>query len=137
MKNTNATLIALERFGRIMLAACWFYQGLVPKLLFLHADELALSRAFGIPEIGLVPLAYIAGFCEIIMAILLIIFPYRSWLLYLGIVILILLLFGVMIFAPHYLIAAFNPVITNGAMIVLSWMLITLQRLIQSNTAEK
>jgi hypothetical protein len=43
---------ALERIRRhcnANVAGIWLYQGLVPKLLGPHPDEVSMAEAFGIP----------------------------------------------------------------------------------------
>ena len=39
------TLHAIKLISRIALGLVWFYEGLVPKILFLRADEIDLVRA--------------------------------------------------------------------------------------------
>ena len=42
----TAKLHAIKLISRIALGLVWFYEGLVPKILFLRANELNLVRAF-------------------------------------------------------------------------------------------
>ena len=39
-------LRAIKLISRIALGLVWFYEGLVPKILFLRADEIGLVRAY-------------------------------------------------------------------------------------------
>jgi uncharacterized membrane protein YphA (DoxX/SURF4 family) len=39
-------LRAIKLISRIALGLVWFYEGLVPKILFLRADEIGLMRAY-------------------------------------------------------------------------------------------
>jgi DoxX-like family len=39
-------LRAIKLISRIALGLVWFYEGLVPKILFLSADEIGLVRAY-------------------------------------------------------------------------------------------
>ncbi|HJY20889.1 MAG TPA: DoxX-like family protein, partial [Chthoniobacterales bacterium] len=39
-------LRAIKLITRIALGLVWFYEGLVPKILFLRADEIGLVRAY-------------------------------------------------------------------------------------------
>jgi hypothetical protein len=39
-------LRAIKLISRIALGLVWFYGGLVPKILFLSADEIGLVRAY-------------------------------------------------------------------------------------------
>jgi hypothetical protein len=41
----TAKLHAIKLISRVALGLVWFYEGLVPKILFLRADELNLVRA--------------------------------------------------------------------------------------------
>ena len=41
----TAKLHAIKLISRIALGLVWFYEGLVPKILFLRADEINLVRA--------------------------------------------------------------------------------------------
>lgn len=66
-------LVALKIISRVALGIVWLYEGLVPKLLFLRADEIDLVRRSGLfwstPEWTL----QILGFVQIAIGIWLIV----------------------------------------------------------------
>lgn len=102
--------------ARVALALVLFWHGLVPKLLWLSADEVAMIQAHGIVEVEW--LATLAGVGEIALAVLLLIVR-RRWPLLLAALLLLLLLVDVALFSPHLLVQAFNPVSTNLAALAL------------------
>jgi hypothetical protein len=102
--------------ARIALALVFFWHGLVPKLLWLSADEIAMIQAHGI--VAAEWLAALAGFAEIALALLLLSIR-RHWPLQLAALLLLLLLLDVALFSPHLLLQAFNPVSTNLAALAL------------------
>ena len=113
---------------RITIAFVWFYQGLVPKLLYLHEDELAISMAAGFSSAGAEQLAMVAGASEIVMSALVLLFWRQRWPLLLTAVAMLGLLVSVVVFQPALLGAAFNPVTVNVAIIALSVVGLQLQR---------
>ncbi len=115
------------RAGRAVLALLWIYQGLVPKLLGPHADELAMNLALGVSATTAWQISMVAGVTEI--AIGLCVWLVRSaWPLWLTGVLMAGLLGYVALFAPQFLSAAFNPVTINLAMAGLAWMVLLLER---------
>lgn len=96
------------------------YQGLVPKLLGPHADEMAMSHAFGMDAALQVPVSYGAGLAEIMFGFCVALLPRRAWPHLVSIAAMAILLAFVAIYAPRYLVGAFNPVIMNTASIALS-----------------
>lgn len=111
----------IARLARWALALVFLWHGLVPKLLWLSADELAMIAAHGPAAQMLVApatLAQFAGWAEVTLALLLVTRPWR-WPLLLAGLALLLLLVDVALFSPHLLIQAFNPVSTNLAALAL------------------
>jgi len=106
--------------SRIAVALIWIYHGLIPKLLFRHADELALIRAAGIPEQNLAVVIGGLGLAEVALGLVLLIAWHTRVLLVLTILLMILALVSVAIQAPGYLAAAFNPVTLNLAVVALA-----------------
>ncbi|MBK1874456.1 DoxX-like family protein [Marinobacter sp. 1-3A] len=102
------------------IAFIWFYQGLIPKLLYPHEDELAMSMAAGFSHSGAVQLATIAGVLEIAMAVVILIFWRQRWPLLLTLAAMVGLLAFVVLVQPLLLGGAFNPVTTNVAVAALS-----------------
>jgi hypothetical protein len=108
-----AVIHAVARFG---IAFIWFWQGLVPKLLFANADEKAMMTAVGMP-VSLVP---VAGVLELALAVATLgLWRWRPFFLA-NIAAMIGALATVTLHSPAYLSAAFNPVTLNCGMIFLS-----------------
>lgn len=102
------------------MAGIWLYQGLVPKLLGPHPDEVAMSAAFGIP-VGLQTAAsYAAGAGEVLFGLCILFFSRRAWPQLLSAAVTAALLVFVAIYVPRFLVGALNPVVMNVASMVLS-----------------
>lgn len=97
------------------IAFIWFYHGLIPKLLYPHEDELAISMAAGASPAGALQLATIGGAFEIAMSVVVLIFWRQRWPMVLTLIAMIGLLVLVALVYPMLLGAAFNPVSTNVA----------------------
>ncbi len=125
--------VALERslvhaIARIALVLIFAYQGLVPKLLFRHHDELAMLAGSGVPSHLLGPAITLVGVAEIAWAVLLAFFGQARWLLSLTSIAMIVAVLMVAVRTPAYLISAFNPVTLNLAVIalcVVAWLTAT------------
>ena len=102
------------------IAFVWFYHGLVPKLLYLHEDELAMSMAAGFSRPAAVQLAIIGGALEIAMSVVVLLFWRQRWPLLLTVVAMVGLLIFVILVQPILLGAAFNPATTNVAVTALA-----------------
>ncbi|WP_417539235.1 DoxX-like family protein [Marinobacter sp.] len=102
------------------IAFIWFYQGLIPKLLYPHEDELAMNMAVGFSRSEAVQLATVAGVLEIAMAVAILIFWRHRWPLLLTLAAMAGLLVFVVLVQPLLLGGAFNPVTTNVAVVALS-----------------
>lgn len=122
---------------RVAIAFVWLYQGLVPKLLYLHEDELAMSMAAGFSHSGAVKVAIAGGVLEIGMAVLVLAFWRHRWPLYLTAIAMLGLLCFVILVQPELLVAAFNPVTTNIAVLALSMVGLQLHHLITNNVNSK
>lgn len=118
--------ISAATWIHLTLAFLWVYQGLVPKVLFINADEIAVWQYFGLSHAHAILAGQAAGIAEIIFGILFLRLrhPYLHYLNLLG-------LFGLLILIalliPSSLIAAFNPVTMNIAMMSLSVVYLALQ----------
>lgn len=104
----------LRRFSRLArwgLALLFFYHGLVPKLLWLSADERLMIAAHGLAPVERV--ATLAGLAEIVLAVILLVVRRSRWPLVLAAALLAGLLLDVALFTPSLLVQAFNPLSTN------------------------
>lgn len=113
---------------RSTIAFIWLYQGLVPKLLGPHADELAMDLALGVSIQSAHTVAYVAGVCEIAIGLCVLVLRRQEWPLWLTLVMMPGLLAYAAWAVPGLLVAAFNPVIINLAMAALAAVALILQR---------
>ena len=116
----RVALARIRRLCNLTVAGIWLYQGLVPKLLGPHRDELAMSGAFGIPPDLQAPASYAAGVAELLLGVCILLVQRRAWPQLVSAVATAVLLGFVAIYAPSYLSGAFNPVVMNAASIALS-----------------
>ena len=114
------------KLGRGLLAFLWLYQGLVPKLLGPHADELTMNLALGVSTAVATQISMVAGVTEIVIGVCVLLVR-RAWPLWLTLLLMAGLLGYVMIFTPQFLGAAFNPVTINVAMAGLAWIVLLLE----------
>ena len=113
---TSTRLALIHAFARLGIAFTWLWQGLVPKLLFEHADEQAMMAAAGL-SIGLLP---VVGAIEVLLAAAtLVLWRWRPFFL-INVLLMLVALAAVAVQSSSYLVAAFNPVTLNVGMIVLS-----------------
>lgn len=109
-------LAMIHATARVAIAFIWFWHGLVPKLLFEQADERSMIAAVGLSA-GFVP---VIGWIELVLAALAFVtWRWRPFFL-LNVAAMIGALVGVALTSPSYLVAAFNPVTLDIAMIALS-----------------
>lgn len=109
-------LSAIHACSRLAIAIIWVWQGLLPKLLFNDADERVMMAASHLST-ALVPLM---GVIEIAIAACAILsWRKRSFFVF-NVVAMVAALVNVAVMSPSYLVAAFNPVTLNLAMIALS-----------------
>lgn len=107
---------------RITLAGVWIYHGLVPKILFPHADELKMLRQSGIPYEQSHQLLFLLGLAEILYGVAILISQRVRALFILNIVLLVIALLLVAVHSSEYITAAFNPISLNSALISLSFI---------------
>jgi hypothetical protein len=113
---TTLRLSAIHACSRAAISIIWLWQGLVPKLLLNHADERAMMAALHL-SMRLVP---VMGLIEIAIAAFAILsWRKRSFFVF-NILAMAAALANVALMSPSYLVAAFNPVTLNLAMIGLS-----------------
>lgn len=105
---------------RYVIAFIWMYQGIVPKLLGPHADELRMNMSLGLTEAQAHMLSYVGGGLEIGLGLLVLIF-YRSRWPYIATIVGLLGLFVfTLIFVPEFVISAFNSTTVNLAVCALA-----------------
>jgi hypothetical protein len=108
-----ASIHALARLG---IGFTWLWQGLLPKLLFVSADEKAMLAAAGLPP-SLLPAI---GALELVFAVAtLALWRWRTLFLWNALLMTVALV-AVALQSPSYLAAAFNPVTLNVGMVLLS-----------------
>lgn len=111
---------------RLSLAFGFFYQGLVPKLLGPHPDELAMSLALGFSREFSQMMPYAAGVGEICFGIAFLLWPHMKALYQITLVLMLGLLLYVAWAVPALLIAPFNPIVMNSAMAALAYIALSI-----------
>ena len=99
--------------ARVALAAVFAYQGIVPKLLVRHVDEIAMIRAAGVPTALTTTALAALGICELAMAAVLLVAWSRSWPAWLCLVSMPIAATLVALRSPAFFGAAFNPFSLN------------------------
>jgi hypothetical protein len=105
---------------RIALACIFAYQGLVPKLLARHADELTMLRDAGVSRNALGTVLALTGTAEIVFALALILCWRARWPSIMTLCLMAMATIGVGFCSPSYLKAAFNPISLNAAVAALA-----------------
>jgi uncharacterized membrane protein YphA (DoxX/SURF4 family) len=101
--------------ARLALVAIFMYQGLVPKLLGRHADELAMLGDAGIPA-DVRPFVLAAlGVCEIALGLALLMAWCRRWPAWVSLASMLVATTIVEVHSPRFFAAAFNPFSLNIA----------------------
>lgn len=106
----------IHALARLSIAFVWLYHGLIPKLLFHHADEIRMLNEAGLSA----SVVDIVGWVEVALGLLTILTWRHRWAFILTAGLMVLATAGVVINSPAYLIAAFNPVTLNLQMIILA-----------------
>ncbi|TDQ36382.1 DoxX-like family protein [Aureibacillus halotolerans] len=104
----------------IVLAFIWVYQGLVPKILFQDAGELALFRGTGMFQGHEALFLYALGTAQILFGLLILRFSRTKMLHRINILSLVCLGFGALMSQWSIFAAPFNPTTITMAMIGLS-----------------
>lgn len=108
--------------ARSAVAFVWLYQGAIPKLLYRHADELAMVERGGISAASAPLVVQWIGVIEVLFGFaVLVSFP-RRWPLVVTMVLMLAATIGVAVTAPLFLTAAFNPVSLNVLMLALAFV---------------
>lgn len=106
--------------ARGSVALVWVYQGVAPKLLGPHADELKLIEQAGVPKEHAAPCAKVLGGVEVAFGLVMLFAFHRRWPLLLTILLMVAATVGVAVNSAPFLGAAFNPVSLNLAVIALA-----------------
>ena len=127
--NDKLQLESPLRLIQIALAVLWIYQGLIPKILFQSTAEIAIWQSMGL-ELTLAKICVaLSGMIEMIFGCTFVIWPRAIILHQLNILGLAGLLLLIMLTNPLQLTTAFNPVVMNMAMIVISMLAIQILKL--------
>lgn len=122
------------RLIQITLALLWIYQGLVPKLLFQSSAEIQIWQSMGfdiqLAQIGVI----MSGIMEILFGAAFLVWCKSVLMHQLNILGLTGLLMLIGLLNPEQLTTAFNPVVMNIAMMILSIVAIQFMRVIDSFT---
>jgi hypothetical protein len=108
----------VQVLSRLTLAAIWFYQGLVPKLLVRESGELVIAAAVVGQRLA-APLITASGVAEMVMAIALAVFGRSRALLYASSLIVAGLTLRAIVASPAIATSAFNAVTLTVSMIIL------------------
>ncbi len=129
--------VSLEKplqFIQITLAALWIYQGLIPKILFQSAAEIAIWQSMGL-ELHLAKIGVaLSGIIEMMFGCSFLLWHRAILIHHLNILGLSGLLVLIMVTNPLQLTTAFNPVVMNIAMTALSMLAIQLLKLSQQTS---
>jgi hypothetical protein len=121
---------------QLSLVFLWLYQGLIPKILFQSAAEIAIWQNMGF-ELNLAKIMVgLSGLAEMIFGLLFFKWNHSILLHRMNILGLIVLLLLIIITDPLQLTTAFNPVVMNIAMLMLSVLaiqLIQIQKSVSKN----
>lgn len=110
----------IYRLARGTVAGVWIYSGLVPKVLFRDWSEMTLLRESGVDTPLLPYVTNSVGFLEILFGLATLVLWKRHWPLWMTVGVMAGALISVAQHSPRMLHAAFNPVTTNGMLIVLA-----------------
>ncbi|WP_267570501.1 DoxX-like family protein [Acinetobacter pittii] len=100
------------KFISFMLAFLWFYQGLVPKLIFINSDEIFVWQTIGLSFEYTKLAGRASGIAEIIFGLLFLFYTHK-YIHYLSILGLFGLLFLIGFLKPSTLISPYNPANSN------------------------
>jgi hypothetical protein len=106
-------LATIHGAARLALAIVFAYQGLVPKLLTWHVDEMAMITAAGVPARLTAASVAALGFAELALAAVLLVRWSRAWPVWVCLSAMPIVTMGVAITSPATFEAAFNPFSLN------------------------
>ena len=116
-KGRNPQQSALQALSHALAASTiafiWVWQGVVPKLLALHPDELALMLASGVPETWAPAAMRLLGAAELVFGIVFLLSARRRWPWLLTIALMAVALVVVLVAAPQEAAGPFSPFVLN------------------------
>ena len=110
----------IHGIARVALAAIFAYQGMIPKLVARHADEIALLHEAGISADAATIAVVTLGVLELVFAAVLLGAWHRRWPLVACLGLMLAATADVALNSPRYFAAAFNPVSLNMAVAALA-----------------
>lgn len=118
---THSLASSISKITNISVASLWIFQGLVPKAIFVNELELHFWRWL---EMYAELAVRVSGIGEVIFGMIILLFP-NKYVHLISILGLIGLLILTVIVMPSTLTQAFNPVVMNTAMLMLSvvWLM--------------
>ena len=131
MRNNSAVL----NICRIAIAFVWVYQGIFPKLLGPHPDEMAMGMAFGLTEHDARLSSYASGVIEIVFG-LIVLWLYRMrWPYVVTAAAMVVLFLFTAIYASQWLYSAFNSTTLNLTVLALSLVALAEISRLESNNS--
>lgn len=106
--------------ARVVLAFVWLYQGIVPKLLFRQADELAMLIRGGVPASAARAVLLAVGGAEVGLGLAMIVGWHWRWPVWVTLAAMPLAAVAVAVTSPAFLVAPFNPVTLNVCVFALA-----------------
>ena len=103
----------------LLFSLIWFYQGLVPKIIAKHPEELAMVQS-AIPVSNSTAIVIGIGVAEIVFSLLWLFYKRKKHLFALQLVVFPLLTLAAIASVPETALHPFNPVMFNLALIALS-----------------
>jgi hypothetical protein len=99
--------------ARLTLAFVFIYQGVIPKLIYRHPDEITMLINSGINTGAALSVLALIGWSEIVFGLLFILLWRARWLFVLTILLMVAAILNIAVYSASYLVAAFNPVTLN------------------------
>jgi uncharacterized membrane protein YphA (DoxX/SURF4 family) len=106
--------------ARVALAFIFAYQGLVPKLIARHSDEVTMLQNAGVPPTLTGIVLNVLGISEVALAVALLVAWHQRWPALLCLIGMPVAAASVAFHSPHFFAAAFNPASLNIAVAALA-----------------
>lgn len=110
---SSMRLALIHAIARATIAAVWLYQGVVPKLLGPHADELEMIRQAGVSSATAPTAIQAIGCVEVVFGLAVLVLFHQRWPLFATLALMIVATVAVALNSPGFLVAAFNPISLN------------------------